>query len=105
MSKMDVIQKAKESIELASNILGPLDDEIKSRLYALLENPCVETWDDCHGIILSPRGRTLWQAIIKVDDTFPRRGRATDEDGNVVREWSRVPDVGLIERALFWAVR
>jgi hypothetical protein len=46
---------------------------------------------------------TLWQAVIEVDPTFPKRGRSTDNDNKVIKEWTRIPDRKLLERAIRFA--
>lgn len=92
-------------IDKCQNIFGRLDPDLVRRLQAVIDNPCIETWEDAHSIIIQvePRMRTLWQAWVMIDSKAPRRGRATDFEGNVIREWECVPSSFTILRALQWA--
>jgi len=91
-------------LDMASNLFGKLKSAERSRLMAVIEDPNQETWSDAHGIILD-RGSwmTLWQAIIAVDPTFPKRGAATDRRGRVVEPWPRIPSRDLILKAIRYA--
>jgi hypothetical protein len=91
-------------LDLAQNMFGSLKPEIKNRIRKLYTNPTATTWEDAHCIIVGhDRFMTLWQAIIAVDPTFPRMGRATDQEGKVIDEWKRIPDQTLIRKALYYA--
>lgn len=88
-----------------SNFFGALPPAIKARLREVRRDPR-RYWDRDHGIILRAEvglGLTLWQAVLAVDPTFPRRGRATDINGRVLDDWARYPDTVLIGRALRYA--
>jgi len=63
------------SLEFATNMFGKLKPEVKERLQAVIENPCQETWEDAHCIILNASGRmkTLWNAVHTVRPDFCRR--------------------------------
>ena len=63
------------SLEFASNMFGRLKPEIKKRLQAVIDNPCQETWEDAHSIIINGSGRmkTLWNAIHTVRPDFCSR--------------------------------
>jgi hypothetical protein len=81
-----------------ANFAGPLAPDIKRRLRAVIENPTSATWEDAHGLILTPGlGITLWNAVCCVDPTFPMRGPGQDERGRR-RAWPRVPDQLTIVR-------
>jgi len=60
------------SLEFATNMFGALKPDIKARLQAVIDNPCQETWEDAHCIILNGSGRmkTLWNAIHTVRPDF-----------------------------------
>lgn len=60
------------SLEFATNMFGALKPEIKKRLQAVIDNPCQETWEDAHCIILNNTGRmtTLWKAMFTVNPDF-----------------------------------
>lgn len=98
-------------LDLARDGFGnPLDPGIRRKLVALLENPCQETWDEAHGIILCPHGgfgTTVWKAVLAVDPTFPVTGKAWRRLGNgervVTAPWPRIPDLDLLLRALRYA--
>jgi hypothetical protein len=91
-------------LNLASNLFGPLSDEIRTRLGAAIEQPGEQTWDDVHSIILNRRKMTtLWQAVIAVDPTFPRTGPATAADGRCLSGWARTPDRELLVQAINYA--
>jgi hypothetical protein len=105
-------------LNAASNMLGPLPGEVRARLMAAIANPCEETWDDAHTIILSwperGMGVTLWQAVIAVDPSFPRTGPVTrwaDDNSELgghsepVSGWERIPDAELILAAINYATR
>lgn len=89
------------------NMFGPLPLDVLKRLQDTLDNPRAH-WAENHGIVLRDGrgfglGLTLWQAVLAVDPTFPRRGRATDSKGKVIEDWARYPDQVLIARALKYA--
>ncbi len=53
----------------------PLDDEVKRKIYDYLEKPTAAGWSDICGLSMNSRWLTLWQAVRKVDPTFPATGR------------------------------
>ena len=69
------MKKTVLSLEFATNMFGKLKPEIKERLQAVIENPCQETWEDAHSIIINGSGRmkTLWNAIHTVRPDFCNR--------------------------------
>ena len=89
-----------------ANMWGPTSDnpDVQGRLRAVLDNPTHDTWNNSHGIVVSPHrglgGTTLWQAVRHVDPTFPHTGPVSDSKGNRVSGWSRIPDKMTIARAL-----
>jgi len=95
------LRLGRRELERSRNRNGELDEETKARVYALIDNPTVDTWDNAKSIIVgSDAWTTLWQAVRKADPSFPNTGRSTDEEGNVIREWSRIPDASLVLQAL-----
>jgi len=89
-------------LSLARNLLGPLDPDLRRRVELVIECPCIEHWEDAHGILLA--GFTsLWNAVRQVDPTFPAVGRTTTTAGDVVKEWERVPDRETLVQAINWA--
>lgn len=92
--------------EFLTNMLGYIDDEIKERIISYLESPTYGGWNDISGIIVSGgRTSTIWQWVLMVDPTFPRRGRGYGEQGRITREWERIPDVETVVNALRLAAR
>jgi len=89
-------------IDLATNFFGPLRDSLKSRLRAVLINPNRDTWDKAYSIIIGGK-KTLWQAVIAVDPTFPTIGPSETLDGRILEDWKRIPTSDLILKALRWA--
>lgn len=88
--------------QFTDSLGAPLRDYSKGRLAALLADPRPSTWEDAHGVALNAQGLTLWQAWIAIDADAPQEGRHVTIDAwdrvQVVREWSRVPDVAMLER-------
>lgn len=76
-------------------MLGNASNEIKSRLSAVIDNPCQETWEDAYSIILSKKGKmvTLWQAVISIDRDMQQR-KPLDS------EWIYIPDSETIKKAI-----
>ena len=88
-----------------SNLFGPLGPDIRARLQQVLDDPATH-WDDAHSIILradQPLARTLWQAVLAVDPTFPKTGPTSDRAGRRITDWARKPSQILIARALKYA--
>src|SRR6266487_2904411 len=94
-----------EALDRATDLFGPLDPGCRIRIRALLANPCEETWDDAHSIILNGRTwRTLWQVVLLVDPAFPTSGAVTDAAGRRIEGWTAVPSEFPIRRAIQLAV-
>jgi hypothetical protein len=83
------------ALEFGTNMFGSLKPEIKARLQAVIDNPCQETWEDAHCIILCNKGRmtTLWQAVIKIDWDMPQRKGHDDK-------WGYIPSSEMITKAI-----
>ena len=91
-------------LRMARNMFGPLSQDLRRRLQAVLDEPNQQTWTDAHSIIVGAnRFMTLWQAVIEIDPTFPAVGPSTDRKGLVVKGWKRIPDRDLLVRALKFA--
>jgi hypothetical protein len=90
---------------LASNMFGKLDPEVQERLAAVIHHQDNETWEDAHSIVLRDTGLglTLWQAVIAVDPSFPKRGPSYTA-GHTGR-WDRIPSADLIRQAINYATR
>lgn len=94
-----------------SNFCGPLSQQpdVQQRLRQVMREPR-KYWDRDNGIILRERepgtlGLTLWQAILRVDPTFPRVGPSSTTVGGrrIPGTWARYPDSMLIARAIKYA--
>lgn len=84
------------AIEFATNIFGLLDDRVKEKLYAVIENPCNKTWEEAYSIILNGR-MTLWQAVLEIDSSFVKRKP-------IDAPWAEIPSSELIIEAIRFAV-
>lgn len=91
------------SIEFAFNMFGSLDWPLKSALYNYLEFPTEEHWNEIYSTIISPRGKmtTIWQAVLEIDPTFPKRA-SHDEHDNV--QWEKIPSPIVVRKAIQNAV-
>lgn len=56
-------------LDEGTNMFGALSPDVRARLFAVVDQPSQETWEDAHPIILSaPSFTTLWQACIRYAD-------------------------------------
>ena len=79
----------------------PLDEEMKQRIYDYLVNPTPTAWSDISAIIVNSRLMTVWQAVRRVDPSFPATGRRFEvESGRLLKEWERIPDPDLVLDAI-----
>ena len=77
-----------------SNLYGELDADVRARLDAFFEDPCEETWEDVHSLVISAGSwATFWQAVLAVDPSFVRSKPNR-------KPWPRVPDFFTARRAL-----
>lgn len=95
-------------LSLGTSLLGnPLSADVRDRLAAVIARPDNETWEDAHGIILNGSvglGLTLWQAVLAVDPSFPKRGPSYTH-GHATGQWERIPSADLIRQAINYATR
>lgn len=85
------------------NLFGQISCEMKDRLNMFALKQDSKTWSDVSSIILRSNPMlTMWQAVIKVDPTFPRSG-PLEQKGKVIRDWERIPDLKLFRTALMYA--
>lgn len=79
----------------------PPDEETKRRIYDYLVNPTPTAWSDISGIIVNNRSQTVWQAVRRVDPSFPATGRRYEiGSGWLVKEWERIPHPDLVLKAI-----
>jgi hypothetical protein len=85
----------------SSNVFGKLPPTIQKRIKKYLQNPTPDNWNDIYCLIINGQTlETIWKAVIKADPTFPKTGRRTDINNNVISEWERVPEPFLVIRAI-----
>lgn len=84
MKQADVIPL---DLQRATNLFGRLQPEVKDRVVKYLNGPTESGWAEIHGILISPR-ITIWQAVIRVDPTFPKTGRRMGAGGKIIERWS-----------------
>lgn len=95
--------KNKSILDECTNLFGSFKNrpDIKKRIKNYIDNPTVDNWEDIHSIIIDAQSfKTIWNAMIDYDPTFPRTGRCTDEKGNVLKEWSRIPTPFEVMKAI-----
>jgi hypothetical protein len=79
----------------------PLDEETKQRIYGYLVNPTPTAWSDIAGIMVNNRLATVWQAVRRVDPSFPATGRRYElGSGRLLKEWERIPHLDLVLDAI-----
>lgn len=97
-------------LDNATNDFGKLGPEIRARLLAFIAAPSVELWDDIASIIVGgfsrcghkPSCRTVWQAVIAVDPSFPRACNPEPSGRRLpaAKRWPRFPDAVTVARAI-----
>ena len=91
-------------LDLARNMFGSLDAEIREILMAVVEKPSQRTWNDAHGIIVGSDGSmTLWQAVMTVSPSFPNYGRVTGPHGRIIKPWPEIPSSAILIQARGYA--
>lgn len=108
-------------LDMANNMFGKLDPELRTRLTAAIERPSEETWNDAYSILLNfdgpgvGMGLTLWQAVLAVDPDFGSvkgpTSRWVDDDSErgghsePLSGWARTPTAETIAQAINYATR
>lgn len=78
----------------------PPNSEVRGRIKEFFTTPSEENWDRIAHLIIndkSIRARTMWQAVRRIDPSFPSAKR-TDR-------WESVPSVFVVARAIKEAVQ
>ena len=82
-------------------MFGQINSQIQRKIKNYLKNPCFETWDNIHCIVINSKDmKTIWNAVIDIDPCFPRKGRKKDEEGNTITEWERIPEPFILLQAI-----
>jgi hypothetical protein len=68
-----------------------ISPDCQERIMRFLSDPSYDSWDDIAHIIIAPDGCTVWQAISRLNPTFPAHGRSFDFEGKIIREWEEIP--------------
>ncbi len=91
-------------LNLASNMFGALNGELRVRLNAVIRAPTVESWENAYSIVIGSDGwMTLWQAVCELDSSYMDIGKVTDIHGSVIESWRRIPDAATIIEAINYA--
>lgn len=96
-----------KTLENCENMFGKISPQYQRTIKNYITEPTFDNWDEIQCIIINPKGqmKTIWNAVIDIDPTFPRRGRAKDMDGNIIREWERIPEPFTVLQAIREATR
>lgn len=91
----------KSILDKCENMFGSLKTrpDIKKRVYNYIKNPTFDNWDDIHCIIIKDF-KTIWNAMIEFDPTFPMVGRTTNDKGDIIKEWERIPTPFEVMKAI-----
>lgn len=89
------------ALENCDNMFGKLSPQIQKKIKKYIAKPTIENWDDIYCIVVKSEGmKTIWNAMIAFDPTFPRTGRSEDAEGNIIKEWERIPTPFELLRAI-----
>jgi hypothetical protein len=86
-------------LEFTTNMLGKLSDEKKENIMDYLKHPSYNQWEEISHYLIAPN-KTLWQAVIAIDPTYPKRGRKTDTQGKILKDWDVIPTAEQIKDAI-----
>lgn len=89
-------------LDNCKNMFDNMSPVMKKEIRKYINDPTLEQWDKIAHYIINPVGQmwTVWNAVLEVDPTFPKEGRATDLQGNVVREWRRIPEPFIVLKGI-----
>ena len=83
------------ALDAGTNIFGVLPDHIRARIFAAVDSPGEDTWDNAYSVMISnERFSTLWQALLKHTD-YPVRVKPSGGG------WPLVPTAEQILTALY----
>jgi len=79
---------------------GSLLEDTKRLIIQYMMHPSEPSWDRISGMMVKGH-RTLWQAVILKDPSFPRTGRRYEcTTYRVVKKWERIPEPRLLLEAI-----
>ena len=83
------------------NVFGKLPPSVVKKIKQYLDNPTTDGWSDISSIVIGGKDfTTIRDAVMVFDDTFPKKGRVTDSDNNIIEDWERIPSVFELLRAI-----
>lgn len=86
------------ALEFGTNLFGKLKPEVKTRLQAVIDNPCEDTWEEAYSTILTMKPmKTLWQAVAEIDPEMAK-GKPL---GSL---WYKIPEREVIIKAINLAI-
>jgi len=89
-------------IEKCTNLFGeplPLRYQEKIKNYITNPSPTTDDWENVAHIVANI-GDTIWNVVLWMYPDFPRKGRSFDLEGNIVKDWEKVPTGFQVARAL-----
>ena len=93
---------APKTEKIQPDFLSVFRPEQANNIQEYLSNPTFDNWDKIigYGIPNPDRFRTIWQAVIDIDSSFPRNGRSEDEKGRTTKEWTAKPSPATVIAAI-----
>lgn len=92
-------KKYNKTLNNITNIFGGFNEESALRIQSYLNDPIIDRWDDISSILIR-NSITVWQAVLLLDEEFPRQGRSYNIKNEILKEWERIPEPLLVQRAI-----
>ena len=95
-------------LDRGENMFGPLQDDIRARLFAAVETPNNDTWDAAYSILIGKDDGwpiTLWQALLKFTDFDLTTGPTHEIGKGRTSAWAEIPTREQILEAIAAVVR
>lgn len=108
MSSTDQYLDLMRDLDRGENMFGPLQDDIRARLFAVADNPNDETWNAAYSILVGKDDGwpiTLWQALLKFTDFNLTTGPSHEIGKGRTSTWAEVPTREQILDAIAAVVR
>lgn len=95
-------------LDLATNMMGRLSDEIRERLRTVVNDPSEKNWSLAANILLNRSPMvTLFSAVCAIDPSYVSAGPTStiNGKGKVVRlsGWAKIPSSELLVQAIQYA--